>query len=147
MLHTLQPLFVISLFLITLFMCRVKVWGCPPIWSSYILYRTVRWNNNTFPPWRGCVKGATASPWSEESLSAGELSSSSIASGLWPRRTLTLGWLKRKEPCCWVVEPFLRPRSASPVQCSWGPLSALAAEKICKKRSPLKCSLFISFRD
>lgn len=72
----------------------------------------------------------TASPWSEESLSAGELSPSSIASCLWPRSTRALGWLRREEPCVRVVHPFLRPRCTSPVQLSWGPLSTLAARKV-----------------
>lgn len=56
----------------------------------------------------GCAWGAfIASPGSEESLSAGELSPSSIASGLWPRRTLALGWPRREEEhCCRATGPF-----------------------------------------
>lgn len=73
------------------------------------------------------------SPWSVESLSAGELSPSSIASlSLWPRRTLALGWFAWEDPCVRVEDPFLQPRRTSPVQLSWGPLSTLAAEKVCK---------------
>lgn len=98
----------------------------------------LRWEGNVYH-WAilGCcgysdnwLSVFTASPWSEESLSAGELSPSSIASCLWPRSTLALGWLRREEPCVRVVHPFFRPRRTSPVQLSWGPLSTLAARKV-----------------
>lgn len=75
------------------------------------------------------------------------LSPSSIASCLWPRRTLVLGWLRLDEPWVRVVDPLFLPRHTIPVQLSWGPLSTLAAKRVHKHPSQFKSrrSVLVSY--
>lgn len=99
--------------------------------SCIIIYACSKpsFKDSFFYMFRNQLPVSAASPWSEESLSAGELSPSSRASCLWPRRTLALGWFRQDEPWFRVEGDFLRAWRTSPVQLSWGPLSTLAPEK------------------
>lgn len=78
----------------------------------------------------------SASPWSEESLSGGELSPTSIVSCLWPRRILDMGFPGQEESC--VELPFLGPRYTCPEQLSWETLSILAAKRVYKEKKKKK---------
>lgn len=74
----------------------------------------------------------TALPWSDESLSAEELSSSTTFP-LWLPWTFAFCWLISEDPCEKVMDPFLCPPRTVPAQLSWGTLSTLAAEERAKQ--------------